>query len=107
MSRATTDQWHEIRRTVLNDYKRSHPCAICGSFDDVACMSFVHSDGPSFRPMELSRSRLGLELRRCVVMCDACRYGKAYKNHLKEVRKKQALPRRTKRDERWDLLHGV
>ena len=64
-------------KKMADDYKRSHPCAICGE-SRLACLDFHHSgdakkDGISELVNDhVSLARLNAEMDKCIVVCSNC-----------------------------------
>lgn len=74
-------------RTFLWNYKKTHPCAICGE-KDPACLSFHHINGFKKEENVSKLCRKGIravkhELSKCQVLCLNCHAKLHYKKDHK------------------------
>jgi hypothetical protein len=67
----------ERNKAIVNEFKRTHPCATCGE-SRLPCLDFHHISGEKENSISIlvdshaSIERLNAEIAKCIVLCSNC-----------------------------------
>lgn len=77
-TRKETITHKERNKKYVEEYKRTHPCEVCGE-DHIACLDFHHRDKSEKRQTistlvtrGATMNQLVAEVKKCVVLCCNC-----------------------------------